>query len=291
MKKNVHFTQSSNENHKSKHHFKSANKKSIDSIKSIIEKAEQLLSEQIDEEEKELSQVKKKIVLDIKLEKQPDPNPYPLTKISKRNYQERFENQRESSQKKRVSRLKSQPNHLTQESQKVKQNESLPYSNEHVKEQITMRTTSAATSNPFRNTPDYIDEVGVTGEIIKTYELDFDYCEAAPVQEEYLGHGMKRIVYRNGDVSFVYKNGSRKTNHNGVLYSFFANGDKMQEFPDGTTSYKYAENGAIEITYTNGDRVIFFVNGQVHHFTHDGRIRVTFPDGKSQVHYDPSLIK
>ena len=360
MNKKVHFKENSDIKTKRKHSYVSANKRSIDSIKAVIEKAEKLLSEDIDKEEEELSKVRKEIVLDIKLEPEPDPNPFPFTQISKQNYRENSKNSssslsttrnstnygpsrsvlsvralhndsiahstsrtssrqsrndsysiknsnqissspKQSSLNKSSSKLSNSNSKSQNISSPTKANKTNKYSlqskqnynddnsleqqsNGHVTDFLSPRRKQIT---PFKEVPDYIDEVGVTGQIIKSYELNFDYSEAAPIKEEYLGHGLKRVEYRNGDVSFVYKNGSRRTNHNGVMYSFFPNGDKMQEFPDGTSSYKYAENGAIEVNYKNGNKIIFFVNGQVHHYTKDGRIRVTFPDGSVETFQNP----
>ena len=308
MKKSVHFSKESPK--PVQHKFKSANKRSIESIKSIIEKAEKLLTEDIDQEEENLSKVKKKIVLDINLEKPPNPDPFPLTRISKKNYKDRYENQSSPQNKdpnyispsRQCSSLKpsnrSSPavkQQRTVVNQPIKNQNSNPSSQRKTlkkgkqENSGNVRYTSPRKSElskymPMYQVPDFIEEVGITGEVLQSYELNFDYHEAAPIKEENLGHGMKRIEYRNGDVSFVYKNGTRKTNHNGVIYSFFPNGDKLQEFPDGTTSYKYAENGAIEVEYKNGNKIIFFENGQVHHFTKDGKLRVTFPDVVIQIH-------
>lgn len=207
----------------------------------FLDDAESKLDEEINDMEHKLSGVTKNIVFDIALEPEIKPKEYPLTKQSK-------------------LKFKSKSTIITESKTKSKI--------------ISKKQASTKKGTPKNK----IDEINVSGEVIKSYYLDFGFQPASKIKTETLTSGVKRVKHSNGDISHVYKDGTMKVNHNGIIYTFFSNGDKLQEFPDGTNSYKYSSNGAIEVLYKNNIRVIFFANGQIQHYTPDGKCHIVVPD-------------
>jgi hypothetical protein len=66
----------------------------------------------------------------------------------------------------------------------------------------------------------------------------------------------------------------------GLRWTTFANGDKLLEFADGATEYRYAGSGTVEIRAADGRSAIEFPNRQRQFRARNGDICVELPDGR-----------
>ncbi|EAY00445.1 hypothetical protein TVAG_084820 [Trichomonas vaginalis G3] len=240
----------------------------LSAILDYLDSAESKLDNEINEMEAKLSCVTKKVAFDIEYEPEIKPKEYPLTKISKQRNRSKFLSNSSIQNSQTQSKL----------NQKSAQKSSIQTSKLNSKSKYNSSIKSPSSIQQKPPIKSQIDEINISGEVIKSYHLDFGFQPSSTVKVENLTSGVKRIFHKNGDVSNVYRDGTMKTSHKGIVYTFFSNGDKQQEFPDGTNSYKYAQNNAIEVNYRNGIRVIFFANGQIQHYTPDGKCEIIVPD-------------
>ena len=115
--------------------------------------------------------------------------------------------------------------------------------------------------------------------IKEEYGIDFNFKEGEIFKTEKLFKGVIKKLYTNGDFSLVFPNGTTKIYHKDQIFTKFNNGDRLQEFRDGTKAYKYNSNSSIEITFPNKVNLIYFADGQIERTGRDGSITITFPNG------------
>lgn len=113
----------------------------------------------------------------------------------------------------------------------------------------------------------------------KGYYFIMNYKPKSSCVRNRLPNGILLTEYANGDYSHTYKDGSCCVYHGQNQFFYFPNGDYMQTFPDESTAYQYADTKCIELRLPNQDYFIFFANGQKETHYHDGRIKVSFPNG------------
>lgn len=114
-----------------------------------------------------------------------------------------------------------------------------------------------------------------------SYRIMFDYRPKLEERSQQIPNGPKKIFYQKGDVELVYRDGTSKLKHEGIAITSFNNGDILQEFPDGTTAYKYGSSQIIELRLTDGSSLIQFPNGQREKRDPDGNVKVSFGNGQS----------
>lgn len=108
------------------------------------------------------------------------------------------------------------------------------------------------------------------------YKIRFHYkCADLERVEETPGCPVVRI-FKNGDRELTYKDGTVMIFHENMKFTYFANGDRMQEFQDGASAYKYYEQGTIEFKTPNGVRVVQYSNGRRDRISESGEVTTTF---------------
>lgn len=124
------------------------------------------------------------------------------------------------------------------------------------------------------------------------YPIVFEYEPKEPVRHERIPHGPLRTLFKNGDIKYEFHEGTvRIKTTTGFTYTYYTNGDKQQEFPDGASAYRYNSNGSVEFRCVDKTLMYFFENGQIEEHFSNGQTRVRFPDrSEVKIFADNSFI-
>jgi hypothetical protein len=113
-----------------------------------------------------------------------------------------------------------------------------------------------------------------------SYRIDFGHKLGRVERIQRLQGGIIKTYYQNGAVMSEKSNGVIHLIHNEMKWMRFPNGDELQEFPDGSTAYKYDSNGAVELRLRNGESIIEFSDGQREYRSQNGEVKIVFADGR-----------
>ena len=131
-------------------------------------------------------------------------------------------------------------------------------------------------------------------------EIDLYYKPIYPTSSKTIKDGVIKTMYKNGDISLKYQDGTFRIMRNDCENIYFYNGDIEQRFKNGFVVHQYESNGAIEAVLPSKVTFIIFKTGQVEEHDPsgiktvafgDGKYMRIYPDGKCEVKYKKNLPK